>query len=174
MQMTKPVAQLTPEGYFAFMTEADRSPADIEEVWLIPGGCVDAPAPSDMREGYRYKWGSNGWIEEKIPDPEPEPEPTLEDKIRRNTAALQRAMDLKAQERGYDSIFTAVSYAGTAELEDPMAARFQAEGNAYKAWRSAVWAKSYAYLAEVQDSQGEIPLPTPEESVAMMPELVLP
>ena len=81
-------------------------------------------------------------------------------------AAAQRFMDAKAQEHGYDDIFTAVTYA-----EESTVAKFQAEGKAFRKWRSAVWAFCYAYLDEV--TAGTKPVPTEAELIALLPTLSL-
>jgi len=49
--------------------------------------------------------------------------------------AIQAKLDAAAQALGYDSILAAISYA-----DEPSVAKFQAEGVALRAWRSAVWA----------------------------------
>lgn len=54
---------------------------------------------------------------------------------------IQQHLDATAQQIGYDSIYTACTYA-----DEPAVPRFQAEGAALRAWRSAVWASSYAQL----------------------------
>jgi hypothetical protein len=84
-----------------------------------------------------------------------------------NTAAIQNELDRRAQEKGYDNIVSACSYAA-----QEVGAPFQAEGAAFLQWRSAVWSQAYAVLAEVQ--AGNAPMPSPEEAVAMMPILSLP
>ena len=81
-------------------------------------------------------------------------------------AAVQRFMDAKAKEHGYDDIFTAVTYA-----EESTVAKFQAEGKAFRKWRSAVWAFCYAYLDEV--TAGTKPVPTEAELIALLPALSL-
>lgn len=78
-------------------------------------------------------------------------------------AAVQRHLDAKARSLGYDDIFTAVTYA-----EEPAVPKFQAEGQALRAWRSLAWEKCYAELARVQGGQRTIP--TPDEAVAELPE----
>lgn len=101
------------------------------------------------------------------PVPVEPPPPTTADLIAANTATIQAQLDRQAQLKGYDNIVSACSYAA-----QEIGAPFQAEGAAYLAWRSAVWAQAYATLAQVE--AGEIPMPTPEEAVAAMPALVLP
>ena len=72
-------------------------------------------------------------------------------------------MDVKVQEHGYDGILSACSYVNTG-IE-----RFDNEGAACRAWRSAVWDKCYAMLAEVQ--AGTRAVPTAEELINELPKL---
>jgi len=80
--------------------------------------------------------------------------------------AVQVLLDETVQQRNYDNIATAASYAGD---PDPI---FNAEGTACKAWRSLVWRKCYTDLAAVQ--AGQMPQPTVEQFVASLPALVWP
>lgn len=70
---SKQVSQLDAEGYFSHTTTADESPLE-PGVYMIPGGCVDAPAP-EIGQGQRAQWTGASWRIEDIPQPEPEPEP---------------------------------------------------------------------------------------------------
>ncbi len=80
--------------------------------------------------------------------------------------AVDAHLDAAAQARGYASIVTAVTYAGDAHP------KFGPEGDAFKAWRSAVYAACYTILAAVQ--AGERPPPTLEQLMAELPPLDLP
>lgn len=82
------------------------------------------------------------------------------------TAVVQRHLDAKAKALGYDNIFTAVTYA-----EEPSVPKFQADGLALRAWRSAVWAAGYALLADVQAGQAQVP--SAEALVDSLPAFVL-
>ena len=66
----KQVSQLDQDGYFVGVTTADPSPLE-PDVYLIPGGCVDEPAPT-IPEGQRAKWDSGQWVFEDIPPEKPE------------------------------------------------------------------------------------------------------
>jgi hypothetical protein len=99
--------------------------------------------------------------------PEPAPAPTVVEQTAANTAAIQAELDRQAQDRGYDTIVSACSYAVQAQGEP-----FQAEGAAFLAWRSLVWKHAYDVLQQVES--GAVPMPTPAEAVAMMPALALP
>lgn len=83
------------------------------------------------------------------------------------TAAMQLHMDTVAHAAGYDSIASAVTYA-----DEPAVAKFQAEGQALRAWRSQVWATCYAGLDQVMN--GTRAMPTAAEIIAELPTLTLP
>lgn len=83
------------------------------------------------------------------------------------TAAVQSHLDAAAQRAGYDSIYTAVSYA-----DEPAVPKFQFEGQAFRAWRSLVWAAANTIRAEVE--AGTRPVPTIAQLIAELPLLSLP
>jgi hypothetical protein len=85
--------------------------------------------------------------------------------IAANIAAIEAEMHRKAALRQYDNIKSAALRAG---YPGP----FHDEGVAYATWMDECYALAIAVLEEVD--AGTRPMPTPEESVAMMPELVLP
>lgn len=75
---------------------------------------------------------------------------------------IQEHLDTQAQQMGYDSIFTAVTYA-----EEPGVASFQSDGLALRAWRSRVWDAAYTMLADWE--AGNIAEPSPDDVLAAMP-----
>jgi hypothetical protein len=77
-------------------------------------------------------------------------------------ASVQVHLDSVAQSHGYDSIFTAVTYA-----DEPAVLKFQTEGQALRAWRSNVWATCYSIMADVQ--AGVRKVPTESELLAALP-----
>lgn len=81
-------------------------------------------------------------------------------------AAVQGLLDGTARECGYDDIKSAVTYA-----EEPAVPKFQAEGQAFRAWRSLVWA--YCYKALDDALQGKRTVPTAAELIAELPTLSL-
>lgn len=95
------------------------------------------------------------------------PAPTPEQQIEHFRAVIQEHMDAAARLAGYDDIKNAVTYA-----DEPSVPKFQAEGQALRAWRSLVWAYGYEQIAAVQS--GSRPLPTPEALIAELPPLVMP
>lgn len=78
--------------------------------------------------------------------------------IKEIEVAVQETLDNKAKELGYDSIHTAVTYA-----DDATVAKFQQEGQALRAWRSACWDYCYTLLGNgvpmtVEEVLGGLPL----------------
>lgn len=90
------------------------------------------------------------------------PPPTPEQIEAELGARVQAHLDEAAKARGYDNIFTAVTYA-----DEPAVARFQADGKALRAWRSKVWEMCYQVLAQVQ--AGKRPVPSAAELLAALP-----
>jgi hypothetical protein len=93
--------------------------------------------------------------------------PTAEEIQKNLTNAVQSHMDTAAKTRGYDNLIAAVTYA-----DEPAAPAFQSEGQAFRAWRSLVWAYCYTALAAVV--AGERQIPTAAELIAELPILSLP
>ena len=79
------------------------------------------------------------------------------------TDLIQRLLDVEAQKLGYDNCNSVCTYVDTGVQ------KFDDEGVAFRKWRSAVWAKGYELLAEVQ--AGTRPVPTEEELVELLPKL---
>lgn len=79
------------------------------------------------------------------------PQPTQEEIIKSYTDKVQAHLDLTARNRNYDNIFTLCGY-----ITDPNP-KFQSEAQLAVAWRSAVWTKCYAILAEVQAGTRAMP-----------------
>lgn len=114
--------------------------------------CDLGPAPSKM---HRIDPVARAWVLVT----------TDAERIEAVRVRLQRVMDDAARAIGYDDIKTAITYA-----DEPAVPKFQAEGQALRAWRSQVWDACYAHPAMA----GLAPIPTPDEAEALMPELVLP
>lgn len=108
-------------------------------------------------------WDGSMYIEGEEPE---EPQEQIQARIQNQlTNAVQRVLDKKAQELNYDSCLSVCSYINTG------IAKFDDEGNAFRAWRSAVWAKGYEILELVKT--GKMAIPSEEELIAMLPELVI-
>lgn len=67
------------------------------------------------------------------------------------TAVLQNHLDAEARKLGYDSCLSVCSYVDTG------VPKFDAEGQAFRQWRSAVWQKGYAIVAAVKAGEREVP-----------------
>ena len=113
----------------------------------------------EVEQGYDGNWYLQGYAPER-------PIEEVQAKIQKQlTDAVQCVLDSKAQELNYDNCLSVCSYIDTG------VARFDAEGKAFRSWRSAVWERGYEILAEVQEGKREIP--TEEELLAELPELVI-
>lgn len=90
---------------------------------------------------------------DKIRDHDEEGRPVLIDPpvsvhsilVQEVVAEVQRALNAKAKNFGYDDIRTAVTYA-----DEPSVPKFQQEGIAFRAWRSACWEYCHAQLDAVE------------------------
>lgn len=82
------------------------------------------------------------------------------------TQAVQGLLDQSAQSKGYDGILSACSYAISSHP------RFGPEGQAFVAWRDAVWDHCYTVLAQVGAGQREVP--TIADLLLEIPALSLP
>lgn len=102
-------------------------------------------------------------LSERVIDPV---EPSLDEIKAEFELATQNFMDGKAKAAGYDSLLTAISYA-----EEPAVPKFQAEGKAFRAWRSVVWAHANEQLAMVLS--GATAQPTIEAFLQGLPPLEL-
>lgn len=79
------------------------------------------------------------------------------------TKAVQKWMDAKAQERGYDNIISACTYVYSSD------AVFAKEGAAAKEWRDKVWRYCYDVVAQVVG--GSRSIPSTSELLAELPKL---
>lgn len=158
----KTVSQLNDNGYFIGAAIAQESPLE-PGVFLIPRNAVDLDPPAFDPTTQVAKFDTGSWVIENIvvenstlPTPSPE-------EIRLTlTRAVQAFMNEAAAGLGYDSIYTAVTYA-----DEPAVPKFQAEGQALRAWRSLVWARCYEVMDEVK--AGTRPVPTVEELISLLP-----
>lgn len=103
-----------------------------------------------------------------VPGPPPAPaEPSFEERLAALRNVVQQYMDAIARAYGYDDMRTAVTYA-----EEPAVPKFQAEGRALRAWRSAIWQACYDLLEHVQ--AGQAPEPTAEQLPDLLPRFAMP
>jgi hypothetical protein len=112
---------------------------------------------------------ANGARDGVEPQPAPTPDPAALEAaaVAAYEASVQKHMDDTAWLYGYDSALTAISYA-----EEPAVPAFQTEGQAFRAWRSLVWAQCRDVLAQYQ--AGSIQAPTIDGLIASLPALDLP
>ena len=95
-----------------------------------------------------------------------EKEPTIEEIRKTFSDKLGQIMDEKAQEYGYDSIITAVTYENS-DIE-----KFRQEGTAFRKWRDLVYATAYSYLDEVLAGKKTLPQQN-DEVMALLPDFIL-
>ena len=77
------------------------------------------------------------------------------------TATIQKVLDDKAKEKGYDDVVSACSYAAVENV-------FQAESKKFVVWRANMWAYAFAQLAAVAEGMRTLPMST-DELVAELP-----
>ena len=87
--------------------------------------------------------------------------------VERYDAQLQAHLDAAAHAAGYDDIRSAITYA-----DEPAVPKFQAEGRAFRAWRSLFWAAANDVKNAVL--AGTRPAPTVSALIAELPTLTLP
>lgn len=108
--------------------------------------------------GQDYVWEQDGYS--LAWEQDPVVVPTAEQVTANLTASVQEWLDGEARRKGYDNIVSACSYAGA---PNP----FQAESQAYTAWRGNVWAACYVIMGDVQAGRRGIPSAT--ELIAELP-----
>lgn len=116
-----------------------------------------APAPAGQRRACAAD-GSMLWV--------PLPPPAKPDAAAVRAALparIQGLIDAQARALGYDSILAAVSYA-----DEPGVERYQRDGRALRAWRSAVWAAFYGFDEHAAEESD------PEKLLAMLPKFETP
>lgn len=87
------------------------------------------------------------------------------------TDALDDLLDAVAASKGYGGKLIAPTISLASYDNDPNPV-FAAQATAFKAYRSAIWTMCYSIMAQVYG--GQIPQPTVDELVAMMPPMEWP
>lgn len=144
-------------GFYTTEIHGDKMPADVVEITKEEHAALLAGQSAGM---------SIVPVRGGLPVLQDPPAPTPEQIIESMREAIQAHMDAAAQGYGYDDIKAAVTYA-----DEPAVPKFQAEGRAFRAWRSLVWAHAYGVLDAVR--AGDREQPTAEELLAELPALVI-
>jgi hypothetical protein len=161
-----------PESVFPWSAPGFGAPAPYALVFPAPmlpydplRQVVSEAAPVLTRKGH---WEQR-WIVEDLPADvaEQAAREAFKQRTKVLQAQVQQHMDDAARALGYDDVATAVTYA-----EEPAVPKFQAEGQAFRAWRSRVWAFCYWLMDEV--AAGRALEPTPNALFAVLPTLELP
>ena len=87
----------------------------------------------------------------------------VEDLQTKYTRLVQDYMDKSVQARGYDDVFTCISYINSTDTV------FKREANIVLAWRDKVWRMCYDVLADVNAGRRAVPSET--ELLAELPKL---
>lgn len=87
----------------------------------------------------------------------------VKDLQQRYTRLVQDYMDKAVQVKGYDDVFTCISYINSTDTV------FKREANIVLAWRDKVWRLCYNVLADV--NAGRSAVPSESELLAMLPKL---
>ena len=116
-------------------------------------GTMSVPKADGNREYEAIK----EWLKDNTPESEYTEVELAEQNKQMLLTAVQNMLDNDAKAKGYDSILSACSYAAYPN-------QFQAEGQEFLVKRSAVWAKYYEILGEVE--AGTRPAPTVPELLA--------
>jgi hypothetical protein len=146
---------LSSRGFYNFAIHGDNMPGDVVEITAEEHATLLA----GQTAGKVIAADENG--RPVLQDPPP---PTAEQTIEAMRAAIQAHMDAAANGYGYDDVKAAVTYA-----EEPAVPKFQAEGRAFRAWRSLVWGYAYDVLDKVQ--AGQRPQPTADQIISELPAL---
>lgn len=109
----------------------------------------------EVEQAYNGQWYLKGYAPEK-------PTEIIQQEF---SNAIQTFLDSKAQELNYDSCLSVCSYVDTGVQ------KFDDESRAFRQWRSAVWNKAYEILDLVKS--GEMAIPSQEELISLLPELVI-
>lgn len=163
------VYQTDEDGFFVGVVMADPDPLRPDQ-WLIPGGCITI-APPPIGEGERAQWIGTAWVLVPDPQPEREPEPSPEEVAAAAKEAFRQAVqahvDATAQGRMYDGGMSLAGYVSSAVPE------WQAEAQAFVAWRDSVWLFVFGLLAQIEAGEAEPP-ESPAALVAMLPAMEWP
>lgn len=141
-----------------FFKDGTKAPPDAVEI----APAQHAALLAAQSAGKRIVPDANGYPVAQ--DPPPPPAPTAEQIRADRVAAVYDHLNAAAQALGYDDIRAAVTYA-----DEPIVPKFQAEGRAFRAWRSLVWAHCYQVLDDVQ--AGRRPIPSAQDLITELPAL---
>ena len=147
-------------GLYVGSGAARPSPNEPGEFLLPAFSTFKQPIGAPAGKLDRFDLAADAWTLIDVPaDPEPVVEapsvpvpPTAEERLKLFQTAVQQSLDDRAKLAGYDGILSAITYA-----DEPSVPKFQAEGLAFRAWRSVVWAACYDILASVQAGEREEP-----------------
>jgi hypothetical protein len=120
-----------------------------------------------VKDGYSLIGGEKELVGDTLPAIETLYDESYTKQFRQNHAisVVQKHMDAKAQEYGYDHILSASTYSASTF------SKFQAEGRAFAKWRDDVWTHCFNILAEWE--AGTSVITTEDELIASLPEFTV-
>lgn len=149
------------------LTDAIRTEWNVLPVTVMPGSDYDKSTHKEVKDNVptliNGVWTIGRTI---IPLDAGETEQYRLEQVRKYELEVQKHMDEKVAERGYDSMLSAATYATSKN------GRYGFEGKACVDWRDAVWDACYAILADVE--AGNRTPPTVEELLAELPAMEWP
>lgn len=156
---------------FTGASDADRSPMEPDK-FLIPAFATHIEPPAvDGTHLVVFDPDKSTWSVCAIAPPPPPPEPQPVSPAQRAAllrASVARYANTVAVAWGYDSVDEAVTYA-----DEPAVPRFQAEGRAFRAWRSVLWEAFDVLIAGVDGGTQPVP-ETDADLQALLPAFVPP
>ena len=138
-------------------------PTTFTEAEIEDAGYMPVADPPTISNNEVLSW--NGFVWEVRNKTSEELQADLDKKIAEYDAALTNYLDSVAQQKKYDNRITCALRAG-------YAGPFQQEGTAYGVWMDQCNAQAYQILDQV--TAGQIPTPTIEEFLAMLPTFTWP
>lgn len=135
-------------------TEYKRIADTVRFIPELEGLEIKEVSDNEIEKGYDGAWYFAGQAPEK-------PAASTEQIIRQYEDAVQSYLDQTAQSRDYDNTYTCLSYLSSTDEV------WNREAHAFNAWRDQVWRKCHEILNAAMG--GEIPVPTVEELIAMLP-----
>lgn len=143
--------------------ESPRAPGE----FIAPKDAVEGEPTIPAVEGKDRYWRNGAWEYQDIVQPEPEPpvELSLPEQFELVRLALQAAIDGHARDLGFSGGNAMMLYA---TFDNP----YQSIALPFAQWEASVWFEANAYKTQVLAETA--PMVTPEQAVAMMPELTMP
>lgn len=107
----------------------------------------------DVEQAYNGQWFLMGYA----------PKQPVEEILKEYEVAVQQHIDRTANEKGYDSSYTCLSYLNSKDE------RWHTEASIFLDWRDSVWLKTHEILNDFKD--GKIDQPTIDQVIEQLPKI---